>query len=492
MATLDELLRAVFAADEGPEVCAAFDYDGTLISGYSAAAFYEHRIKHGDMGPIDLARTMLKAREGIGDEADFAVFLNMSLAAWEGKTDGEMEELGNRLFKHQIASKLHRETYAILEAHRQMGHTLVLASSALRFQTEPMARELGMDHCLHTDVELDDEGRLTGRALGTPLYGSEKAAGLQRVAEAEGLDLERSFAYSNGREDIPFLAAVGHPVAIEPDAELNETAGLRGWPVLRCEKPPGRPGLTEVARTVGFYGGFFSSVGSAVGVGLARRSLQAGIDHAIGSGADLSLGLAGVEVVVIEGQEHLWSHRPAVFVFNHTSKIDPFIVFKIVREGFTGVAKAEAKKVPIFGALFQIAGVAFIDRANNKRAVDALAPVVEKLRSGTSIVVSPEGTRSATPRLGPFKKGPFHIAMQAGVPIVPMCFKGVDGVQWRGAQALRAGRVEVVVLPPVDTSTWTAATVEEHRDEVRDMMAAALDNWPGRPGMRQLDAGASA
>lgn len=200
---------------------------------------------------------------------------------------------------------------------------------------------------------------------------------------------------------------------------------------------------------------------------------------AIGVGSEVSLAIAGVQVDVVQGAEHLWGPRPAVFVFNHTSKMDAFVAMKLLRENFTGVSKAEAKKVPMFGQLFQAAGMAFVERGNTAQALDALAPVTEKLRSGTSIVLSPEGTRTPTPRLGPFKKGAFHMAMQAGVPMVPMLFRGVDEVQWRGAQVVRPGRVEVVVLPPVDTSDWTAETVTDHRDEVRGLMLDTLAHWPG-------------
>jgi putative phosphoserine phosphatase/1-acylglycerol-3-phosphate O-acyltransferase len=372
-----------------------------------------------------------------------------------------------------------------------MGHTLVLASSALRYQTAPWAQELGMDHVLQTEVELAG-GVLTGRVLGPPMYGAQKARGLEALAAEHDLDLDASFAYSNGGEDVPFLSATGHATAIEPDERLAAEARERGWPVLRCRARGGRPGPLDLARTGAFYGTFFSTLGVGVGVGLLNRSRRSLLDVALGVGSELSLAVAGVQVDVVSGAEHLVGTRPAVFVFNHTSKMDAFVAMKLVRGEVTGVAKAEAKRVPVFGQLFQIAGMAFLDRKDPARAVEALAPVVEKLRSGTSIIVSPEGTRTPTPRLGPFKKGPFHIAMQAGVPIVPMLFRGVDEVQWRGAQVVRPGRVEVVVLPPVDTSDWAAATVAEHRDHVRGLMLDALDAWPGarRPQLLAQEAGA--
>jgi 1-acyl-sn-glycerol-3-phosphate acyltransferase len=106
------------------------------------------------------------------------------------------------------------------------------------------------------------------------------------------------------------------------------------------------------------------------------------------------------------------------------------ILAKLLRSGFTAVAKKEAASVPGFGLAFQLAGVAFIDRADTAAAKAALEPAVQQLREGVSLVVAPEGTRSATPALGRFKKGAFHVAMQAGVPVVPIVIRNA-GELWR-------------------------------------------------------------
>jgi putative phosphoserine phosphatase/1-acylglycerol-3-phosphate O-acyltransferase len=173
-----------------------------------------------------------------------------------------------------------------------------------------------------------------------------------------------------------------------------------------------------------------------------------------------------------------------VFVFNHQSNVDPIVIMKIVRSGFTGVAKAEAKKIPGFGQFFQIAGVAFVERGNTAQAVKAIEPAVAKVRDeGLSLCIAPEGTRSYTPRLGRFKKGAFHIAMQAEVPMVPIAIRHAGEVMPRGAQTLRPGRIEVAVLPPVPTDDWTVETIDDHVAEVRGMIADTLDRWPGTPAL---------
>jgi putative phosphoserine phosphatase/1-acylglycerol-3-phosphate O-acyltransferase len=480
MKKLDELITEIYAAPRGPEVAAFFDYDGTVISGYSAMAFYNKRLRELDIGVTELAKMTWASLRGVRSDKDFAELLELSLSPWRGKTYGELMALGESLFKHEIAGQLHHEVWELIAAHHEMGHTVVLASSATPFQVQPMARDLGAQHVLCTEVEVVD-GRITGRPAGAPLWGLGKARAARALAADEGFDLPASFAYSNGDEDVMFLESVGNPVAVAPEHGLAREAARRGWPVLQCVARGGPPGALEVLRTVGFYGGFAGAFGAGLGVGLLRRSKRDLLDVSTALGPDLGLSLAGIRVDVQRGAEYLSSVRPCVFVFNHQSKIDPIVVMKLVRGKLTGVAKKEAKNIPGFGQMFQLADVAFVDRGNTGQAKQALEPAVAKVRDeGISLIIAPEGTRSATPKLGPFKKGAFHIAMQAGVPIVPIVIRNAGEVMWRGAQVMKAGTVEVVVLPPVSTTGWRTAAIGAHADQVRDMFLDTLAHWPGR------------
>jgi putative phosphoserine phosphatase / 1-acylglycerol-3-phosphate O-acyltransferase len=487
MTTLEARIVAIHDAQPGPQAVACFDYDGTLITGYSAGAFYRHRILHREIGPIELTRTILASLRGIHTEDDFAAFLDLSLKAWKGKTEQELLELGMRLFKHDIGSQLHTEVWQIVQAHRHMGHTLVLASSATRFQVEPMAQEIGAAHVLCTSLEAID-GVITGQVAGRPLWGERKADALLALAEEHAFDLPASFAYSNGTEDVPLLKAVGHPVCVEPEAGLRKVADREGWPVMGCAPRGERPSAADIVRTGAFYGGLLGGFAVGGAVGLVRRSRSTVLDLGGGIGADIGLALAGIEVDVLSGREHLWAARPCVFIFNHQSKLDPIVVMKLVREQFTGVAKKEARNVPVFGQVFQLAGVAFVERGHTTQARKVLEPAVRKIRQDRmSLCISPEGTRTVTPRLAPFKKGAFHIAMQAEVPIVPIVMRNVGEVMWRGAQVVRPGRIEVVVLPAVDTSEFEVETLDEHVGYVRDLFVETLANWPG-PAVAELSA----
>lgn len=482
---LDARIDAIRAAPAGPTVAAYVDYDGTVIEGYSASSFYRHRLANGEVGPTEFVRVLTAAVQGVRSEDEFTEFLDLALGGWAGQTPDELDELGRKLFVEDIAAKLHPEMWRVLAEHRARGHRIVLASSATRFQVVPMAEEVEADGILCTRLEVDDDGRLTGRSEGPALWGAQKATAVVADAQEHGVDLAGSFAYADGAEDVDLLDEVGHPVAVSPHPTLREAAAERGWAVLDCAPRGGSlPSVGDVARVVGLYGGMIGAFGAGLGVGVLRWSRRHLLDIAGSAGSDVGLALAGIDVDV-QGSEHLWSSRPCLFLFNHQSKLDVILLMKLLRGGFTGVSKAEAADIPFWGQVFKLGDVAFIERGHGDpaKAREALEPAVAKLRDdGVSIVMAPEGTRSATPRLGRFKKGAFHIALQAGVPVVPIVFRNVGELQWRGAQTLHSGTVDVCVLPPVDTAAWSLSTMNEHVAEVRDMFVRTLADWPRGEG----------
>ncbi|HVK29908.1 MAG TPA: lysophospholipid acyltransferase family protein, partial [Nocardioides sp.] len=181
----------------------------------------------------------------------------------------------------------------------------------------------------------------------------------------------------------------------------------------------------------------------------------------------------------VQGEPHLWSHRPAVFIVNHQSSlVDLVITTTVLRAGFTAVVKREVADIPVFGPLLAMADFAFIDRADASQARDVLADAKAKLGRGVSVVISPEGTRSYTPEVGAFKKGAFHLAQQAGVPIVPIVIRNAGELMWRDARLARPGRVDVVVHPPIPTSGWTKADLDRAVVDVRDLYRKTLASWP--------------
>jgi len=472
-----DLIAAVEAGPKGPDTGAFFDFDGTLIDGYSLSAFARHHLRTLQVSPADLGRMLLTGIRGVTSEEDFERFTELSMHTWAGRSEDELAELGERLFVQGISGSLYPEAWRLVEAHQRAGHTVVLASSATRFQVEPAARAMGVPHILVSPVEIVN-GICTGRPGGPLLWRAGKATAVRAFAGEHGIDLPQSYAYSNGDEDVPFLQAVGRARAINPGRHLAEAARHYGWPVARFRSR--RAGVTDIAHTVAGLAGMLGGFTTGVVLGAAAGSRREAVDLGTTLAGELGSALAGVRLDV-RGAEHL-ATRPAVFLFNHQSQLDVLILAKLLRGGFTGVAKKELANSPGFGLMFRLADVAFVDRQDNAQARATLDAAVQKLRDGISLVIAPEGTRSATPALGPFKKGAFHVAMQADVPIVPIVIRNSGELMWRGAAAIHSGTVQIAVLPPIGTNGWDAAGLDERIREVRGQYLATLANWPGHGG----------
>ncbi|MCX5730688.1 MAG: HAD-IB family hydrolase [Deltaproteobacteria bacterium] len=463
----DDLIDEILAGRAGPTVGAFFDFDGTLISGYSAGSFYLDRLRHRDLSGAEALDLLLALIEVAWRGGDAQKPLRAAIAQWRGRPVRDLEEMADRLFRDRIAACLFPEARALVDAHQRMGHTVAIATSATRFQAGPAASDLGVEHLMCTEVGVRD-GLLTGDADGPILWGESKAEAVRKFAASRNIALEESFAYANGDEDIPFLGTVGRPRPVNAQTALAAAARARGWPLHGFEERGPSFRLAPVVRT---------AAAVAAGVGLLRRSRRHAANLAISMGSDLVLGLTGVKLEV-EGEEHLHSHRPAVFVFNHQSGIDPFILGALLRRDVTAVAKKQLAFDPRVAPIGYLVDVAYVDRGNITQAKEALAPALERLKAGVSVAMAPEGTRSRTVRLGRFKKGAFHLALQAGVPVVPIVIRNSGEVMWARSNVVRPGTVQVRVLPPVSTQGWSAEDLDARVAEVRQMFLDALASWP--------------
>lgn len=475
---VDDLLEAIRTGPSGPEVAAVFDFDGTLIEGYSAGALYAHRFRNFEIGPDELVRTAIATLGGPLDEAGFTELMERGIRGWTGRTEDELLELGEQLHARQTGGALFHGAWRLVKAHQKQGHTVVIATSATRLQVQPMATEMGVEHVLCTELE-SEGGVLTGRVAGRTLWGAGKIAAVQRFAERHDIDLQASHAYANGDEDIPLLAAVGSPHPVNPQPLLAAESARHGWPVTELGTRTGRFDPMPAIRTAAMFGTLFGAAGVGAAVGTLTKDRRYGVDLALTLFGDLA-GVLGNVRIKVTGEHHAWSHRPAVFFINHQSTlIDLLVTTRVLRSGFTAVAKAEVRQMPVIGQLFDLAGVAFVDRSSTASAISALQPAVDTLRAGTSVVMAPEGTRSMTPRIGPFKKGGFHLAVDAGVPIVPIVIRNAGEIMWRNARTARQGTIEVVVHPPIPTDGWQRADIDTWVPRLHELYVETLDHWPG-------------
>ena len=470
-----EVVGEIEAGPRGPQIVAFFDFDGTIVDGHSIATFYQQRILDRDVNPMELIHLLVVAAPRMLDEDGFVEFVERAVGVWAGRDEDDLMRFGRRLLVKRLGANLFPGAWTVVKAHQRMGHTVVMASAASRFQVEPLGDELDVDHVLCTRLETR-EGRLTGRLDGPPLWGRRKADAVKAFADERGLDLDECYAYGNGDEDIAFLDVVGRPHAVNPASRLAAHAEERDWPTVRFTGR-GRPDVVRLARTIAAFGMTATAGTAGAALGLLNRDRRQGFDLAFGLMGDLTCAVAGIDLAV-HGREHLWSHRPAVFIFNHQSTIDAPVMMKLLREGFTGLAEGEMAHAPGVGQFFRWADVASVERLDTERARRTIAPAIERLDEGISVVIAPEGTRSPTPKLGPFNTGAFHVAMQAGVPIVPVVIRNAGEIAWRNSFVVQPGTVDVVVLPPISVDDWTVDDLDDRVADVRQRYLDTLANWP--------------
>jgi len=152
----------------------------------------------------------------------------------------------------RVASRLYSHMYAIVQAHQERGHTVVLSSSALSIQALPVARFLGISNVQCNRFELDENGRLTGKVIKPIVWGATKAAAVERFCADNDVGVQDSYFYADGDEDAASMSVVGYPRPVNPRAGLAAAAAAHGWPVMwltSCRRGPVRT-LRHLARHV--------------------------------------------------------------------------------------------------------------------------------------------------------------------------------------------------------------------------------------------------
>ena len=165
---------------------------------------------------------------------------------------------------------------------------------------------------------------------------------------------------------------------------------------------------------------------------------------------------------------------PSIYVANHQSQLDIPALARSMPTDYRVVTKRSLLHIPVLGWALWLAGFVFIDRSDRERSIRSLDKAVTRLRNGSSLVFFAEGTRSADGTLLPFKKGAFVLALQAGVPIVPVSIAGGHALLPKGSVRVRPGTIAVSFGEPVDTRRFTMATKKALIDTVRERIAAGL------------------
>ncbi|MGW5385864.1 1-acylglycerol-3-phosphate O-acyltransferase [Nocardia sp. NPDC003963] len=463
-ATIDDTVAAIRSGPRGAGIGAVFDL--TALAELRSAPVPRWRGPDRDLTAILFDQLR---HTGTSPAADI---LERAVHRAAGRSPAELTALGERLFERGWYDRVRPELLRLVQEHIAAGHTVVLAGDSAEFQLRPAAAALGIPHVLGTRPAVAAD-RLTGLIEGEVVHGPEKAAAVSEFAAANAFDLALSYVYSGSASDLPLLSRAGTPVPIAPDPVLAATAAEYGWtaPAVAARTAP-RP--ADYLRTLL---GLFALLGGAL-YGVLRKSYtrdrRAMADALMRYGTAWPLRLCGIRLRVT-GAENARAPRPAVFLFNHQSQFDVLIVPAVLGGNVTGIGKKELIRHPIFGPLMRFVGVTFIDRSNTDLAKASLTPVVDTLRGGLSVAIAPEGTRSYTAQPGRFKKGAFHMAEQAGVPVIPVVIRNAADIGRRDSMIARPGVVDVAILPPIEIG---AGELDAKVAEVRQRYLDTLRDWP--------------
>jgi HAD superfamily hydrolase (TIGR01490 family) len=235
---------------------AFFDLDKTLIEGSSGVHFARAAFRSGMIGRRQLLRDLwanLKFRiEGSTDEASEQIRERILLAI-TGTPVRELQRLGPEILAG-VLPRVYPEVLRAAYDHQDAGRPAFIVTAASQEMAELMAHVLVLDGGIGTRSEIRD-GVYTGRPDGPFTYRGGKAEAIRDMAAARGIDLAASYAYSDSESDLPMLEAVGHPVAVNPDAALERIARERGWRIMRFDKLGRRVKLASAVLAVGLVGG---------------------------------------------------------------------------------------------------------------------------------------------------------------------------------------------------------------------------------------------
>jgi len=217
------------------KIGAFFDFDETLLDTESSRLGIKYLWERRLVSKIFILKAFMAGflykRHWITDEQTAKILLKL----YRSRRLDEFVEGSDTFYREILKPRLAPKILAKAIEHRDQGHTLVLISGSIRYMLEPVARDLGFEHLLCTDLEVGPDGLLTGKPNGPLCLDTTKRHLATELAQRTGIDLARSYAYGNHQADLPLLESVGFPHAVEPSKPLLKVAAARKWPILKYQ-----------------------------------------------------------------------------------------------------------------------------------------------------------------------------------------------------------------------------------------------------------------
>ncbi len=415
---------------QGFSAAAIFDLDRTLISGSSSVIFGKHLEEAGvsSAGSIPFADTLATFYEVFGENWLLMQPSKLAGRAAKGWPTKDVAKACKAAAK-EIVANLQPFAQQVFDEHRDEGRALVLATTTPDAFVRPLVDELGFDDVVCTRWEVA-AGAYTGRLDGPFVWGRTKADAVAEWCAERKIKLGNCYAYSDSYFDAPLLDMVGHPVAVNPDAQLVATSLLKGWPIRHLDKPEG------VAKIAGLEIQQW-----------ARPFMR----------PELAAPYADI---TFEGVSNIPADGPAIIVFNHRSYYDPTVMGMLIHRAgrnARGLGKKEVFDVPVIGRLARALGGVRVERASGSD--EPLKAAAKALEGGEVIMMAPQGTIPRGPAFfDPELQGRWGAAKLADMtraPVIPVGLWGTELVWPRSARLpslnpLKRPDVSASVGKPVD------------------------------------------
>ena len=435
----------VFAAMAG---AAFFDLDRTLLSGASAQVVSRVLRETGVVNrEIPGESILYRVFETFGENLPSMVLGRQGVVAMKGHSRDEVRAAAQAAVPG-LESLMQPYARNVMRRHRDEGRTVVLATTTPRDLIEPFAHAVGFDAVIATTYATDADGRYNGELDGPYVWSRGKRDAVRASADANGVDMGESWAYSDSVYDEPLLASVGHPVCVNPDFRLRLMAAARRWPVTAFDAPEG--------------------VAKVPVVGLEAQQLL--------------MKFARPETFpyakwMVTGTENIPRSGPAIIVGNHRSYFDITAVCMGVAPSGRPVrflGKKEVFDAPVIGPVATALGGIRVDRGTGSG--EPLQAAEEALAAGDMVALMPQGT---IPRgrafFDPVLKGRWgaaKLAQVSGAPVIPIGIWGTEKVWPRNAKLPNITNLTSPPTVTVTVGTPVELTLTDWDEDTRRIMSA--------------------